>query len=394
MAHVLSTHPSLAFNVRVDALVIGGGLAGVTAAYLIKRAGGTVALVERQHCGAAEVDRLAVHATAVPRAGLNDLIDRIGPDRARGVCDAGFAAIARLRANVRDERINCGFAWLPGYLYASPDVAPEAGRAALWREATAAAELGVAATQIDAVPGIGWPGLLFEGQARLQPLNYLTVLVDRIPGSGSYVFEDTAVDSIDGRKPFVARSGLYRLTADHLVLADPEAVRDIRGIDLSRWTALQDLRHAVVSGTAPAGELVEGLYWEHLPGATEYLRVDGAGPQAQVTAGGHDRQAADRDPFAMLARRLGARLPRVRFTHRWTGREAWTPDRLPYIGEVAPRQFAVAGLGDNDLTWATLAGMMAADAVSDRANPWRDLFAFHRAARERTDAPFLNLSSA
>ena len=64
----------------------------------------------------------------------------------------------------------------------------------------------------------------------------------------------------------------------------------------------------------------------------------------------------------------------IQVTHRWSGQVIETPDGLPYIGETGDHQFAGTGYSGNGLTFGTLAGMMAADRVVGRANPWSELF--------------------
>ena len=394
MTHARLTYPSLAFNIRVDAVVMGGGLAGVTAAYLIKQAGCTVALVERQQCGAADAARPSVHATAIPRGGMAALVDRIGPESARAVWEAGFAAVARIRANVRDERINCEFGWVSACRHASPGGERSAARAALWREATIAASLGIDVTELDVVRGLGVPGLLFEGQARFEPFRYLGVLVSRIPGAGSYVFEDTTIDTVSDQRPFVVRSGEYRMTADHLVITGPLGGVQVGGLRLASLVSrVRPIRRAMVAGTIDRSDLPDGLYWEHGSETGEALVVDRNQPQVTVRAEGVTGQALPRDASPRLARRLGEQVPGVRLTHQWTGHGEESLDGLPYIGLVAPRQFVAAGLGDNDAAFGTLAGMMAADAVSGKRNPWRDHFGPDRGMGE-WEVPLRTASSA
>ena len=54
MEFALPEFPALANNLDVDVVVIGGGLTGITTAYLPKKTGAKVALVERQRCAAAD----------------------------------------------------------------------------------------------------------------------------------------------------------------------------------------------------------------------------------------------------------------------------------------------------------------------------------------------------
>jgi glycine/D-amino acid oxidase-like deaminating enzyme len=316
--------------------------------------------------------------TAVTDVALSTLIDRIGPEHALAVWDAGFAAMARIRANVRDERINCEFGWVPGYLHAAPGTDPGLARATMSQEAAAADVLGIDALYLDAVPGVGRPGVMFRNQARMHPLKYLEVLTERIHGDGSFVFEESEVSAVE-EAPLAVRVGRHRIRARYVVMATHvPAVRNV-------WSpqGLTTRRSYVVRGIARAGTVGEGLYWEHVDGVYEHLRVDRRNQHDEVIIGRLD-QAADIDcdeeaSFRTLEARLHARVPDARVTHRWRGHVTESPDGLPCIGEIAPRLFAATAFGGNATTFGTLAGMMAADAAMGRANPWQELFEIRRA---------------
>src|SRR4051812_35095214 len=80
-------------DIAVDVLVVGAGITGITAAYLLKRAGHTVALVERGRCVEAETAYTTAHLTAVTDMSLKDLVDTFGKDHAQAVWDGGLPAI-------------------------------------------------------------------------------------------------------------------------------------------------------------------------------------------------------------------------------------------------------------------------------------------------------------
>src|SRR5688572_15677947 len=69
----MAEHPALAFNVRVNVAIVGGGVAGVTSAYLLKRLGQSVALVDAYQCGSGQTGRHAGHITAVPQFRMTTL---------------------------------------------------------------------------------------------------------------------------------------------------------------------------------------------------------------------------------------------------------------------------------------------------------------------------------
>lgn len=375
----MPVYPALCEPVDVDVVIVGGGVTGITAAHLLKQSGKRVALIEERRCGSGQTGRTTAHLTAVADAPLSRLVDRLGVDDARRVWDAGFAAVSRVRSLVRDERINCDFAWVRGCLHASAEQDLRAARLALNHEASIANGLGINATYVDQVPGIGRPGVWFEGQARLHPLRYLGVLLDRINGDGSYVFENTTVDVVDPAK-MVIRANNVTIPANHIVLAThvPPALATDNNDTEHHRPSVDVTTSYVVSGTAPHGAIDEGIYWEHRDAPYEYLRIDRQEHHDFVMFGGLDHagleKAAATDRFARLERRLAQRVPGVRVDYRWSGQIAEAADGVPYIGEVAEGVFIATGFGGNGMTFGTLAGMMTADAVRGDRNPWRDLF--------------------
>src|ERR1041385_3734895 len=104
-------------NLAVDVVVIGGGITGVTTAYLFKKRGYHVALLERERCGGVDTSYTTAHLTCVTDVRLKKLVRSFGKDRAKLVWDAGRAAIDQIFNNIRAQEINCNFEWVPGYLH-------------------------------------------------------------------------------------------------------------------------------------------------------------------------------------------------------------------------------------------------------------------------------------
>ena len=364
---------------RVDVVVVGGGITGVTAAYLLKQAGKSVALVERSRAGESETGHTTAHLTAVTDRRLTDLVDAFGVDHAQAVWDAGLAAIAQIHNIVTTEQIDCDFKWVPAWLFSPPEEDREKGQAAMVHEAELAIELGFDATYVEGAPVFDRPGVRYEDQARFHPTRYLSALVQQIPGENCFVFEDSEVTEVSD-DPLQVHVGRHKVTADFLIMATHVPLR--LGIGALRATMLQtDLFQYstyAIHGRAPKGAAPEGLYWDTTPGAYDYLRVDTCRGYDDVIFGGEDHKTGQSDDtlrsFAALESRLAKILPSVKVMHRWSGQVIETRDGLPYIGEASPRRFAATGYAGNGMTFGTLAGMMAADAATGRANPWRKLF--------------------
>ena len=94
----LPAMPSLDHDLTVDVVVVGGGITGATAALLMKDAGLTVALLERDRCGLGDTSHTSAHLTAVTDTTFPQLIESLGRPHAEAVWDGGFAALHAIRS--------------------------------------------------------------------------------------------------------------------------------------------------------------------------------------------------------------------------------------------------------------------------------------------------------
>ena len=109
--------PRIERDLEVDTIVVGGGITGLTAAYLLKRAGRSVAVLERGRCARVDTGHTTAHLTAVTDARWHDLLRDFGAEGARAVWDAGMAAIAWIAGTVAREGIECDFHRVDGVLH-------------------------------------------------------------------------------------------------------------------------------------------------------------------------------------------------------------------------------------------------------------------------------------
>ena len=143
---------------RVDVAIVGGGITGLTAAYLLRAEGKSVALLERDRCAQVDTGHTTAHLTMVTDARLSELVNSFGRPHAQASWDAGLAAIAQIDAIVRREEIACGFTWVPGYLHAPRDPSKQKDTVDFGAEASLAAGLGFDAAFVEEVPLMGLPG--------------------------------------------------------------------------------------------------------------------------------------------------------------------------------------------------------------------------------------------
>ena len=368
-------------NEQADVVVIGGGITGLTAAYLLLSAGVTVAVLERRRVAEAETGHTSAHLTMVTDLPLVDLVKQFGRDHAQAAWDAGLAAMNLISEIVRNERIMCDFAWVPGYLHATRD---QAGADGDWlrKEAELANELGFDAAFVDEVPLMRTPGVLFHDQARIHPRLYLAGLLRAIVRKGGLIYEHTDVTDFCDQPRHVIANG-YRVSCSDVVMATHSPLVGNQSLVSATLfqTKLALYSTYVVAGEVPKGTVPDALMWDTTD-PYHYYRIEPRRDVDLVVYGGEDHKTGQEpstvDRFERLERRLQLLIPDIKISHRWSGQVIETHDGLPYIGEQAEHQFAGTGYSGNGLTFGTLTAMMAADKILDRSNPWVDLFAIQR----------------
>ncbi len=389
-------------------MVIGGGITGLTAAYLLRAAGKSVVVLERGRCAMVDSGHTSAHLTMVTDARLTELERRFGKTHAQAAWDAGLAAIGQIDEIVRSNAISCGFDWVPGYLHVplalqSPgaDAKNDADVASLQADAKLAVELGFDATFVDSVPTVDRPGIRFGDQARFHPRAYLAGLATALRDAGVHIYEHSGAEEFCADPLSVTANGVT-IPCDDIVVATHNPVVGVMGMTSASLfqTKLALYTSYVVAGRVARGTVPDALFWDTAT-AYNYLRLEPHRDFDLVIFGGQDHKTGQADDtaacFEKLEVALASRVPGVTVTHRWSGQVIETPDALPYIGKMADHQYAATGFGGNGLTFGTLGGMMMADAILERANPWSDLFDTSRRAitrglvdyvKENSDYPY------
>ncbi len=362
---------------HVDVVVIGAGIAGLTTAYLLAKAGRSVAVLERDRCAQVDTGHTSAHLTMVTDQRLSELVKLFGKNHAQAVWDAGLASIFVIDRIVREEEIACDFEWVPGYLH-SPAGSAERNDKEFEKEAALARELGFDAEAVADVPYVGGPGVLFHDQARFHPRKYLAGIARAIVAGGGSIHEHTAADEFSDN-PRSVKSGGVTLTCDHIVIATHTPL--VGNTNLASATLFQTklalYTSYVVAGRVRRGTVPDALFWD-TGDPYHYLRIEPHRDDDVVIFGGEDHktgQAADTNAcYERLESAVTTVVPGIELTHRWSGQVIETPDGLPYIGSTAACQFVGTGFSGNGMTFGTLTSMMATDHVLGRQNPWSDLF--------------------
>jgi glycine/D-amino acid oxidase-like deaminating enzyme/nitrite reductase/ring-hydroxylating ferredoxin subunit len=363
---------------EVDVVIVGAGITGLTAAYLLKRAGKRVAVFDRERIGAGESGNTSAHLTYVTDSRITDLQQRFG-DRGAQLAWRGGAAALDLIESLAEEGITCGFRRVPGFLCAPflDDAGADSARDALREDARVAAELGFSARFTESGPITGKPAVAFADQAVFHPLEYIAGLALTVNGAGSVVREMCEVGDVI-QDPLAVNVNGETIACKDILIATHVPIVGMRNlVDATLFqTKLYPYSSYVLGARLADNSLAPGLYFDTTD-PYYFLRVHEDAQGRYAIFGGEDHKTGqETDTEGCFTRRIAAfnrLVPGASIERRWSGQVVETDDMLPFIGQVAEHQYIATGYAGNGLTFGTLAGMMFYDAVMGNANPWREL---------------------
>src|SRR6476620_1318562 len=109
--------PRVTQDLRTNVCIVGAGIAGMTTAYLLARAGRAVVVIDDGPIGGGETSRTTAHLTAA----LDDRyynIERLhGLDGSRIAAESHMSAIHRIETIASMEDIDCDFQRVEGYMF-------------------------------------------------------------------------------------------------------------------------------------------------------------------------------------------------------------------------------------------------------------------------------------
>lgn len=357
-------------EMQTDVVVVGGGIAGITLAWLLAAAGRPVVVLEAGAIGAGDTAGSTGNLYATVSGGLHEVRAKWDADTARDVAVSRGAAVDFIerQANRLDAQA-CAFRRCPLHLYAVSEDAQEA----IAREHDALREAGLDTWLQDDVPA-GVPAaagrvMVLANQAQFHPLAYTRLLAQDAQRLGARVHESSAVLEVDADHGRVRTIG-GTVRAREIVLAthSPIGIHRVHTGMLARreYGLAFALDHPFPPGIF-WGRGKDGLSLRGLDtGESPYLICIGE----QGATGNHDEQAT----MAHLEQTAATRLQRSDPRFRWSAQHFHSPDHLPYIGTDASGCHIATGFATDGLTYGTLAASILADTLTGGDNRWERLY--------------------
>ena len=365
-------------NVRTDVCIVGGGIAGLTTAYLLSREGRSVVLLDDGPIGGGMTGRTTAHLTNAFDDRYVDVEKLHGEEGSRFTAESHTAAIDKVEQIVRAENIDCDFKRCDGFLFLGPPDTEEL----LDEELAATHRAGLTNVEKVARAPIAsfdtGPALRYPRQAQFHPLKYANGLVRAITRDGGRLFGKTHATTFEGgANARVETATGAAITCEAIVVATNTPVNDRVAIHTKQAPYVT----YVIGASIAKGSVPTALFWD-TPDPYHYIRVQTVGDHDVLIVGGEDHKTGQEhdcyERFANLQRWTRERFPQIgEIEFRWSGQVMEPVDYLAFIGRNpldSDNVFIATGDSGQGMTHGTIAGMLLTDLIQDRENRWADLY--------------------
>lgn len=365
-------------DLAADVAVVGAGIAGLTAAALLKAQGRRVAVIEAGRVAAGVTGYTTAKLTVLHGLIFDDLVDAFGPEGAGHYAAANLAGMAIVADLAVRHGIDCDLERRPAYTYTTDPAKVDR----ITAEVAAAQRVGLLAefTTDTELPYPVEAAIRVGDQAQFHPRKYCIGLARAIDGAGSSVFEQTRALWIDeGSDRVTVETDHGTVTAGAVIQATHLPISDKGGFFARSHPVRSYALSAGLDGPVPRGMYLSA---DTPTRSVRSARMDG---EEVVILGGEGHKVGQdpdtRERYAALERWARDNFAVRAIDYRWSAQDYLTVDSVPFVGPAAPgsdRVLVATGFGKWGMSNGSAAGVLLADRIAGRENPAAAFFDSNR----------------
>lgn len=314
-------------EIYVQNVVIGAGMAGILTAYMLKKKGEDVIVIEADRIAGGQTKNTTAKITSQHDLIYHEMIKKAGLRKAEQYAEANEAAIKTYEKIIREEGIACHFERLPSYLYTRA----EKGQEKLRQEAEAASMLGIAShyieeDEIHELPFKVSGAVCFENQAQFHPLEFITALAERLT-----IYENARILEVHGH---VITTDKGIVTAENIIFATHYPIANIPGFYFIRQHQERSYVLALEGEEVP--RKLSGMYYGIDEDGLSFRSAEGK----LLFGGGSHRTGnkvknCEKAGYSYLREQAQLYYPNAKETAFWAAQDCMPHDKIPFIGKYS-----------------------------------------------------------
>lgn len=347
----IEKRPALEEDLETEVVVIGAGMAGLTAAFLLQKEGKQVAVLEAGRIAGGQTQNTTAKITSQHGLFYDRLLREKGKEKAAAYVALHQQAIKTYREVVEEDKIDCDFEETWACVFSQD-------KEVLKREEQAALLLGEEAEFLSSVPLPFAAGgaVRVYGQAQFHPLKFIRGISENLR-----IYENTPVQSVEGNQ---VRTEQGTVRGEKIIFACHYPFVNFPGLYFSRIH--QERSYILALENA---QQAEGMYMG--VGDKPYSFRDYGN---LLLLGGEKHRCGENTEggrYEKLRQAAKEWFPESREVCHWSAQDCITADSLPFIGKYAfgrPDWYVASGFQKWGMTTSMAAALLLTREICGQEN--------------------------
>lgn len=371
-----TNYPALLDNIKTDILVVGGGITGITNAYLLQKEGFDVVIIDAGKIASSTSGHTTAKITSLHDLKYAKLIKQIGNEGAQKYGQINQDAISLMEKICLDNNIQCDFSHQPAYVYTADEKYIEK----LEEEVNSAKSLGLPASFKSSLP-LPIPihgAVCFDQQAQFHPRKYMLALADIFVKNGGHIFENTiAIDIHEDRECMTSTKSGLKIISDKVIIASHFPFYDGGGFYSARMYAERSYLLAAKASV----KVPDGMYISYeKPIRSIRTQPIEKGEQLLIIGGEHHKTGDDsceKEHYTNLISFAETTFSATDIPYRWSAQDYTAMNELPFIGHITGNKhniFIATAFQKWGMTTSTVSAMIIRDIITNGKSEVEEIF--------------------
>ncbi|MGL5347958.1 MAG: FAD-dependent oxidoreductase [Peptostreptococcaceae bacterium] len=368
-------YESLQKNIDTTCAIVGGGIVGVTTAYLLAKNGIEVVIVDADKIGYGSSGRNTGKVTSQHNVIYSKIIKKYGDEAAKLYYEINNKALNLIEDIIKENKIECNFERLSSYIFTENENYLEL----LIEEYKSCKKLGIDCDYYDElnIPFNVYGAIGFNNQAQINPKKYIDGLIQVCENLGVKIYENTAIIDIDkGKKVRLKTEYTNVIEADNVVIASHFPWYD----GMNFYFAKEKGDRSYLIASEYNRKFQRGMFISiEEPGKT-FRHYKGEGKDLLICGGGDHKVGQggkEEDIYHTIEEMAKEKFESKEALYKWSAQDYMSYDHMPYIGHINKKEdniFVATGFSKWGMTNGCASGIILSELILNNISKYENIF--------------------
>lgn len=367
-------YESLSEDINTDCLIIGGGIVGITSAYLLAKNGIKVVLVDSDKIGFGSSGRNTGKITTQHDIIYSKLNKKYGIESASSYYEINNKALDLIESIIKENNIECGLERLPSYLFTG-DVSYIDQ---LKEEYDVCKKIGIDCNYHDTI-NIPLPvkgALSFNNQAQFNPKKYIDGLAKVCESLGVKIYENTEIIDLEKENTINAKTNSSNyINANKVILASHFPWYD----GMNFYFAKEKGDKSYLIGAKTKKSFENGIFINIEDPSITFRNYKGDDKDLLIIGGKDHKvgQSKKEDIYKDIEKFAKDKFEIDEAIYKWSAQDYMSFDYLPYVGHINKKEnriFVATGFSKWGMTNGCASAIIISELILNNSSKYENLF--------------------